>query len=129
MGSECKRILIIDPDIMSVYALCSDLIRDGFVIETCISLREAVERIKDVKFSCVIMDVNLPTIKGYDAVSILKTIDPEIRVIMTSGKNSLEIESEVRKQDIVYYYIKSFDRNELLEAVRDIYKKKSRNYL
>ena len=129
MGSEYKRILIIDPDVMSVYALCADLIRDGFVIENCISLREAVERIKDVNFCCVIMDVNLPRIKGYDAVSILKTIDPEIKVIMTSKKNSLEIESEVRKQDIVYYYIKSFDRNELLEAVRDVYQKKSKSYL
>ena len=126
MGSECKRILIIDPDIMSVYPLYSDLIRDGFTVETSSNLREAVERIKDVKFCCVIMDVNLPRIKGYDAVSILKAIDPKVKIIMTTNKNSMEIEAEVRKQDIVYYYIKSFDRRELVEAVKDVYQRQQK---
>ena len=126
MGSECKRILIIDPDVMSVYPLYSDLIRKGFTVETSLNLREAVERIKDIKFCCVIMDVNLPRIKGYDAVSILKAIDPKVKVIMTADKNSLETEAEVRKQDIVYYYIKSFDREELLEAVNDVYQRQQR---
>ncbi|MBN2589841.1 MAG: response regulator [Sedimentisphaerales bacterium] len=126
MGSECKRILIIDPDVMSVYPLYSDLIRDGFTVETSRNLREAVERIKDIKFCCVIMDVDLPRIKGYDAVSILLAIDPELKIIMTTNKNSIEIETEVRKQDIVYYYIKSFDREELVEAVNDVYKRQQK---
>lgn len=126
MGSECKRILIIDPDIMSVYPLYSDLIRDGFDVETSCNIREAVERIKDIKFCCVIMDVDLPRIKGYDAVSILLAIDPDLKIIMTTNKNSMETETEVRKQDIVYYYIKSFDRGELVEAVHDVYQRQQR---
>jgi len=123
MGSECKRILIIDPDVMSVYPMYADLVRNDFDVETCCNLREAVGRIKDVKFCCVIMDVDLPKIKGYDAVSILQTINPDLKIIMTSNKNSLEIEAEVRMQDIVYYYIKSFDRGELVEAVCDVYRR------
>ena len=126
MGSECKRILIIDPDIMSIYPLYSDLVRRGYTVETSINIREAVDRIKDIKFCCVIMDVDLPRIKGYDAVSILLAIDPDLKIIMTSNKNSIEIEAEVRKQDIVYYYIKSFDRGELVEAVNDVYQRQHR---
>ena len=126
MGSECNRILIIDPDIMSIYPLYSDLIRDGFTVETSINIRAALERIKNVKFFCVIMDVDLPQIKGYDAVSILLAIDPELKIIMTSNKNSIETEAEVRKQDIVYYYIKSFDRGELVEAVNDVYQRQQK---
>jgi DNA-binding response OmpR family regulator len=33
------------------------------------------------------------------------------------------LEAEVRKEDIFYYYIKSFDREELMAAVRDAFKK------
>ena len=91
-------------------------------MESCSSLQEAVERIKDINFDCVVMDVDIPKIKGYDAVSILKAVDPHVRIIMTSEKNNLELETEVRKQDISYYHIKSFDRQELVEAVRDICK-------
>lgn len=120
MKVKCKRILILDQDTMNVYRLFSDLIKDGFTVETSCSIREAVERIKNVKFDCIVMDVNLPKIKGYDAVSILKTIDPSVKIIMTSEKNDIQLETEVRKQDIVYYHIKSFDRMELVEAVRDV---------
>ena len=123
MKVECRRILILDPDTINVYRLFSDLIKDGFTVETSGSIREAVERIKDVRFDCVVMDVNLPKIKGYDAVSILKAVDPKIKIIMTSEKNDMELEAEVRKQDISYYHIKSFDRQELVEAIRDVCRK------
>ena len=120
MKVDCKRILILDPDTINVYRLFSDLIKDDFIVETSCSIREVVERMKDVKFNCVVMDVDLPQIRGYDAVSILKAIDPDVKIIMTSGKNDIQLETEVRKQDIAYYHIKSFDHMELAEAVRDL---------
>ena len=116
----CKKILILDPDTFDVCRLFSDLLRNGFEVESCCNLQEAVGRIKNVNFDCVVMDVDIPKIKGYDAVSIIKAIDPELKIIMTSQKNDLELEKEVRKQDISYYHIKSFDRQELVEAVRDV---------
>ena len=69
------------------------------------------------------MDVNLPEMKGYLAVSILKAIDPKLQIIMTASENTKELEANVRKQDIFYYYIKSFDSKELKEAVWDVFKK------
>ena len=123
MKVDSKRILILDPDTINVYRLFSDLIRDDFAVETSGSVREAVERMKDIKFNCVVMDVNLPKIKGYDAVSILKAIDPNVKIIMTAEKNDMELEAEVRKQDIFYYHIKSFDRKELMAAIHDVCQK------
>ena len=105
---------------MDVCRLFSDLLRSGFEVETCGSLQELVGRINHINYDCIVMDVNIPKIKGYDAVSIIKAIDPHIKIIMTSERNDLELETEVRKQDISYYHIKSFDRQELVEAVRDV---------
>ena len=120
MTVECKKILILDPNTLDVFRLYSDLLRSGFEVQSVTSLQEAVERIKNIDFDCIVIDVDIPKIKGYDAVSILKAIDPHLKIIMTSGRNDLELETEVRKQDISYYHIKSFDRQELVEAVRDI---------
>lgn len=120
MSVECKKILIFDPNTLDVFRLYSDLLRNGFEVQSVISLQEAIEKIKNIDFDCIVMDVDIPKIKGYDAVSILKAIDPHLKIIMTSGRNDLELETEVRKQDISYYHIKSFDRQELVEAVRDI---------
>ena len=121
MKVDHKRILIIDSDSAMVCKLFAAFVRQGYEVETNQCVREAAQRVKDVKFGCIILDVDLPKMKGYDAVSILKAIDPEIQIIMTSKDNNMDIEVEVRKQDIFYYYIKSFDREELIEAVRDVF--------
>jgi len=118
-----KRILIVDPDSEVARELAFLFIEERYDVETSDSISAMAERIRDAQFDCVIMDVDLPEMPGYKAVSILKTIDPKIQVIMTAAMNTVELEAEVRKQDIFYYYIKSFDREELMAAVRDVFKK------
>ena len=123
MKAGPRRILIIEPDTQAARELLSLLIREGYDVETSEGLTKAAERISQVKIDCVIMDVDLPEMMGYEAVPILKTIDPKVQVIMTAAKNTRELEAKVRQQDIFYYYIKSFDREELKEAIRDVFKK------
>ncbi len=118
-----KRILIIEPDSKAVQERSTLLIDEGYDVEISEGIRDAAERIKDVKFDCVIMDVDLPEMKGYEAVPIIKAIDPKVQIIMTAAENTMELETEVRKQDIFFYYIKSFDLEELKEAVQDVFKK------
>jgi len=118
-----KRILIIDPDSKAAQELSSLLIDEDYDVEISEGIREAAERIKDVKFDCIIMDVDLPEMKGYEAIPILKAIDPKVQIIMTAAENTMDLEVEVRRQDIFYYYIKPFDRGELKEAVQGVFKK------
>jgi len=123
MKVGCKRILIVDPDSETTQKLSSLFINEGYDVEISEGVRKAAERVSNVKFDCVIMDVNLPEMEGFKAVPMLKAIDPKVQIIMTTAKNTVELEANVRKQDIFYYYIKSFDREELKEAVRDVFKK------
>jgi DNA-binding NtrC family response regulator len=123
MKLDSKRILVVDSDDETAPQLASVFVQEGYDVEVIASISATAKRIRDARFDCVIMDVDLPEMAGYKAVSIVKTIDPSVQVIMTAAENSAELESEVRKQDIFYYYIKSFDREELIEAVRDAFKK------
>jgi len=115
--------LIVDPHCDAAQELSSILINEGYEVEISEGLTEAAERINDVKFDCVIMDVGLPEMEGYKATAILKAVDPKVQIIMTASENTAELEANVRRQDIFYYHIKSFDREELKEAVRDVFKK------
>jgi len=121
MKNGNRRILIVDPDSKAAVVLSSRLNREGYDVEIGGGVTKAAERIRDVPFDCVIMDVNLPEMMGYEAVSILKAIEPKVQIIMTATENSLALEEKVRRQDIFYYYIKSFDWGELREAVRDVF--------
>ena len=116
-----KRILIIDSDIKERTVMASFLKSEKFSVETGNGLADAVEKIRRGCFDCLIMDVKLPGMKGYEAVPIIKSIDPKIKVIMTTKKNTKSLEAKVREQDIFFYFIKSFSKEELKMAINNVF--------
>lgn len=117
-----KEILIIDPDTTERTIMAAYLRSENFRVETGKGLRDAVKKISKCCFGCLIMDVNLPEMKGYEAVPILKKIDPKIKIIMTTKKNNKKLEAKVREQDILFYFIKSFGKEELKLAINNAFK-------
>jgi DNA-binding NtrC family response regulator len=118
MDSE-KKILIIDPDENDRNVIATFLRQHSFSVETGKGLSDALKKVSDDRYDCLIMDVDLPEMKGFDAVSILRNIDPKVKVIMTAKKNSMELESKIREQDIYYYFIKSFGKDELKLVIKN----------
>lgn len=114
-----KRILIIDPDCTERTVMAAFLRGEDFYVETGKSLPDAIKKISVSGYDCLIMDVNLPEMKGYEAVSVLKNIDPKIKIIMTTKKNTKSLEAKVREQDIFFYFIKSFGKEELKLAIQN----------
>jgi len=118
-----KRILIIDPDAKEREDISVFLKKENYFVETGKGLTDAIKKISEGGFSCLVMDVNLPEMKGYEAVPILKNIDPKIKVIMTTKKNTKRLEAKVREQDIFFYFIKSFGKEELKLAINNAFNK------
>ena len=116
-----KRILIIDPVDTDRKITAHFLRSHGFHVETGKGLADAIEKISESSFICITIDVDIPEMKGYKAVSILKNIDPQIKIIMTTKKNTKRLEAKVREQDIFYYFIKSFDKEELKMAINNAF--------
>lgn len=120
------KILVIEPDSRMAREIMTTLMTQNATLIICDSFTEAVPKIKDISFDCIIMDVNLPELPGYKAVPIIRAIDPEVSIIMTTDTNTRELEEKVREQNIYYYHIKSFDRQELKLAVHSILKRKGK---
>ena len=114
-----QQILIIDPNSDDRNIMATFLRQHNFSVETGKGLSEAIAKISEGSYACLIMDVNLHEMKGYEAVSIIRRIDPEIKIIMTAKKNTRELEFKVREQDIYYYFIKSFGKNELILVIKN----------
>ena len=117
---EHKFILIVEPD-KGVANEYRTIFRDeGYEVQIVSSVTETVKELKNIKCDCIIVDVDLPDMAGYDAVSVIKTIEPTANIIITAATNTKELEARIRKEDIFYYYIKSFDREELKLAIRNV---------
>jgi len=117
------KVLIINSDRETHKELLSLFASEGYQVEISEGLTNGLQKLKNIKFDCLIVDVELPEMKGYQAFPIIRTVDPKIDVIMTAAHNTPDLEARVREQDIFYYYIKSFDREELRLAVHDVFKK------
>lgn len=121
MSSTEKKILIIDPDPQERKDLAAQLEKDFWSVDTGKNLAEAIKKISESGYDCLLLEVDLPEMKGYEAVSILKNLDPKLKVIMMTKKNSKKLEAKVREQDIFFYFIKSFGLEELKLAIKNAF--------
>lgn len=124
-----RRILIVETDPTNVHDLFllfhskgGPSMRERYEPQVATSLAEAIEKAHTTRFHCVILDVNLPEMKGYEAVPLIRTISNNPPVIMIATENTQELETKVREQDVFYYHLLSFDQNELRLAVENIFK-------
>lgn len=121
MVSTEKRILIIEPDPRERRELVQLLKNEDYQIDTARNLSEAIKKVSEGTFDCLVMDTHLPEMKGYEAVSILKNLDPGLKIIMTTKKNTKRLEAKVRQQDIFFYFIRSFGEDELKLAIKNAF--------
>jgi two-component system response regulator ResD len=123
-----RRILIVEPDrrvAEEIYNLFhferGRFEREHYELEVAESVTEAIEQVEAVDFHCVIMDVNLPEMDGYEAAGLLKTIIRDTPIILTAEHNTPELETKIRERDVYYYHLRSFEQDELRLAVGSVF--------
>ena len=115
--------MIIDPDAESQRAYLMYFQGSDFDMVGCDGVTEAVERLSRDHYDCILMDVVLPEMRGYEAVRFIQKKDPDTPIILTAVENSKALEARVRQENIFYYYIKSFNSDELRMAVESATRK------
>ncbi len=119
-----KNILIVDPDEKFRGRLSSALKNRKHNIEQSVSFYDAVKMLSESRFDCLVVNVCLPDFKAHEGLSIVRNMNPETRIIATTDKNSRDLESGVREQNVYYYFIKSFPEKELVQAVKSALRKR-----
>lgn len=118
-----KKVLIIDPDKYARVKFSLLLKDPKCEVESAETIPEAVKKLKEGYFDCVILDVETHNAQGYEAIPIIRAISPDTEVIATTSENSRKLEARTRGHDVFYYYIKSFDVEELKLAVKNALRK------
>jgi len=118
-----KRILIVEPDqklAKKVYLLFR---KEGFVADTTEKAAEAIRNIQQEHVSVLILDVGVKDMAWDEAVPIIKGLDPDLPIIITSNDNTPELEAHILRHKTFYYHVKSFGTEELLLAARNAIEK------
>ncbi len=82
-------VLLVDDEDMLREMIKNMLMRLGFTVITASDGIEAVEvyRQRQDEICCVICDLTMPLMGGYETVKALKVITPRVKVILSSGYN------------------------------------------
>ena len=90
-----KTLLVVDDDKAILQIMKTMLESDGFSVILCQNGREAIDALRRVKISAVLLDLHLLTPDdGFEVLSKIKSIEPEIPVIMVTGSHD---EAEARR--------------------------------
>jgi len=119
------KIVVADGNKNSLEATHALLFQEGYHVEKALRLNDVFQCLQREKIDVLVLDVHMPEMKGYEAIPLIRGIDPNLPIIITAEENSPELESQVRHQRVFYYHVKSFGLEELKLAVENAIKKSS----
>jgi sigma-B regulation protein RsbU (phosphoserine phosphatase) len=118
--NENCRILIVDDIPQSIQVIAGILQNKGYQMAFAQDGKSALEKVRQVKFDLILLDVMMPGMDGFEVTRILKASPDtkEIPVIMLTAKNEVAEILEGFEAGAVDYVTKPFNAAELLERVR-----------
>jgi two-component system, sensor histidine kinase and response regulator len=117
---DVSHLLLVDDDPALLDALSGTLhARFGhFSVDTCNSAVRALELTKCQHFDTIIVDVNMPTMSGFEFLTQVKQVQPQTPVLMITGNADRTTMAKAFEGGATDFIPKPFDRDDLVQAVR-----------
>ncbi|SHG48273.1 response regulator transcription factor [Bradyrhizobium erythrophlei] len=110
-------VLVIDDDPLTRGALSSLFRSVGLSVRTFASARELLEHPLPTVPSCLVLDVRLPRLSGFDLQAELSRLGLKIPIIFITGHGDIPMSVKAMKAGAVDFLTKPFRDQEMLEAV------------
>ena len=111
------KILLIEDDVAFCKLLEKFLIKKSFEVVTAFSASEAKAKIKVTDFDLIITDLRLPDCDGIQLMSEIKTIHPNIPVLLMTGYSDVSTAVKAIKNGAADYISKPFNPEEVLLVI------------
>ncbi len=122
------RVLIVDDEVEFAATLAERLRLRGFDAVAVGGADEAMARIHaGFQPEVVLLDLKMPGLDGLATLSLLKTEDPGVEVILLTGHGSTTAAIEGMQRGLFDYLVKPIDIGALVERIRDAAAKRARS--
>lgn len=120
------KILIVDDDPTLVDFLKMLLESEGYETEEASDGHTALQKMTTFRPELILLDYMMP--KEIDGLEVLRRVqkeNPDIPVVMLTGKGNEQIAVECMKAGAADYLVKPFENDRLLAILRDIFLRKA----
>jgi DNA-binding NtrC family response regulator len=108
------KILIVDDDRRMTKTLADILTLNGFAVERASSAAEALEKIEQQNFDCVISDIKMPAMDGVELFHAIHTRKPELPVVLMTAYATNDLMDQAHQAGVVAALEKPLDINQIL---------------
>jgi len=122
---EKGKILICDDDQTLAQILSDELKAEGFKTTIVYNGNDAIEELKVNFFDVLLLDLNLPDIKGSEILRYSTANLPFTQAIMLTGTSDISDAVECMKLGAYDFITKPYDFNELLQVIYKAIEKKN----
>lgn len=127
--TSTPRVLIVDDEEdLCQYLKLMISKKASYDVDTATDGEMAFEKIKNDRFNLVISDINMPKMDGIELLTNIKNYDPDIEVIMLTGKSSLETAVQALQIKAFDYIEKPVESRKLLVAMGNALGKQRLNF-
>jgi len=112
--SEKLRILVVDDDRRLARTLVDILTVKGHQAEAAYSGPEALDRVKQEQFDCVLTDIRMPEMNGVELHRAIREAQPQVPVVLMTAYSSDKLVQEGLEQGALATLTKPLDINNLL---------------
>jgi CheY-like chemotaxis protein len=112
------KVLVVDDEIDICILLGRQLEKMGLEVSYCLTIREAVERLKRETYNLIFIDLNITDGSGYDLISTLGGSNRDALVIVISAYDS-EKEKAI-KAGANLFVPKPFSKRSIKEALQKL---------
>ncbi|MCE1188258.1 MAG: response regulator transcription factor [Ignavibacteria bacterium] len=118
------KVLVIEDETALLQDIKDYLESGSLVVETASDFRQAMLKISDYEYDCIVVDINLPHGSGFDIIKELKAQKSKAGIIIISARNSLDDKLTGLNTGSDDYLVKPFHLSELNARINSILRRR-----
>ena len=118
------KILLVDDEKINALSASRLLEKNGYKVVVASNGQEALDRLDESDFDCILMDIQMPEMDGYEAIERIRDEfvfgeKSKTPIIAMTGHCYSDAFEEFKRAEIKHYICKPFDFNNLLEIIKE----------
>ena len=118
-GAPLARILLVDDEVFILKTLLR-VLRNLFEIETASDPQQALKKLdNDEPYQVIVSDLRMPTMDGFELLSIVREKHPDVvRIILTGNMEDEDLLQSKLKHELFSMIHKPWERDELIATLK-----------
>ena len=115
--SRQSKILVVDDEPVASSMVKQYLEKFDYTVETADDGVEALAKVEEFQPHCVLMDIRMPNLNGFDALKKIKLRKPQVKIIMTTALDNIKMAEECLRRGAFGYIPKPLDLDYLIKQI------------